>query len=379
METNHTTRRLAAIMVADVVGYSQLMGADQNGTLEALRQLRGELFDPVVANHRGNVVKRMGDGWIVEFPSITDAVACSVAIQNGLKGHNIIKLRIGVHTGEVVFEADDVFGDGVNIAARLEALAKPNQVLISDMAHNSLDAKTAKQFAGGETHELKNIDRPVGVWRWPATSKVDPTIVPTNLALPDKPSIAVLPFDNISSCPEQEYFADGIAEDVTTALSRNRELFVIARNSSFTYRGKSIDIRTVGQELGVRFVLEGSVRRASNRVRITAQLIEANTDSHVWADRYDRPTTDIFEVQDEITINVAGAIGSEIRAADMRAVARRGVDELHSWELLMKAYWHIHKINPEDNFKGQEICRKEIAASGGTAELHTALFNVNSG
>ena len=351
------------------------MGADQTGTLDALRQLRGELFDPVVTDHRGTVVKRMGDGWIVEFPSISDAVACAVAIQDGLVDHEIIKLRVGIHTGDVVFEEDDVFGEGVNIAARLEALAKPGQVLISDTAHNSLDGKAAERFQGGESHELKNISRPVGVWRWPASDGQNATSNSsiTTLALPDKPSIAVLPFDNMSGDPEQEYFADGISEDVITALSRSRELFVIARNSCFSYRGKAVDIRTVGQELGVRFVLEGSVRRAGNHVRITAQLIEAETGTHIWAERYDRPVSDIFEVQDEITINVAGAVGSEIRAADIRRVSGKSIENLQSWERLMKAYWHINKTNPEDSRRGQEICRAEIAATGGSSAFQSAL------
>ncbi len=370
-------RRLAAILVADVVGYSKLMGADQDATLDALRQLRSTLFDPIVTEHRGSVVKRMGDGWVVEFTSISDAVACALAIQSGLVDHEIIKLRVGIHTGDVVFEEEDVFGEGVNVAARLEALADPGQVLISDTAHSSLDGKAGEQFQGGESQELKNIARPVGIWRWPASESYNATPIsldtePT-LTLPNKPSIAVLAFDNMSGDPEQEYFADGIAEDVITALSRNRYLFVIARNSSFSYRGKSTDIRTIGQELGVRFVLEGSVRRAGNRVRITAQLIEAETGNHVWAERYDRPVTDIFDVQDEITSNVAGAVGSEITFADIKAVAGKRIEDLQSWERFVKANWHLLKLNPEDNRKGLEICKAEITATGGSTEFYALL------
>ncbi len=226
------TRKLAAILAADVAGYSKLMGEDQARTLDALRQLRGELFEPVVAEFRGNVIKRLGDGWIVEFASVSDVVDCALRIQSGLANHDMIRLRAGIHIGEVVFEVEDIFGDGVNVAARLEELAEPGEVLISDTVHDSLDNKAAQKFGGGDARELKNIARPIHVWRWPAGG-----IQPAKsklLPLLDKPSIAVLPFDNMSGDPEQENFADGIAKDVITALSRFRSLFVIARNSSFT-------------------------------------------------------------------------------------------------------------------------------------------------
>ena len=301
-------KRLAAIMAADVVDYSRLMGEDQTGTLDALRQLRKQLLEPVVTAHNGTVIKRLGDGWIVEFPSISDAVACGIKVQKGLIGHDVIRLRVGIHTGEVVFEEDDVFGDGVNIAARLEALANPGQILISDNAYHSLDAKAADVFGGGDKVELKNIARPVAVWQWPSNSQSntshttqEPATENAPLELPDKPSLAVLPFDNMSGDPEQEFFIDGVVEDILTTLSKVPSLFVIGRNSSFQYKGKSVDLRQVGRELGVRYVVEGSVRKAGSKVRVTAQLIDCHDGQHVWAEKYDGTLDDVFELQDHLT------------------------------------------------------------------------------
>lgn len=294
-------RRLAAMMVADIVGYSKLMGADQQATIGALRELRGALFDPVVDQHRGHIVKSMGDGWIVEFPSISDAVASAIAIQSGLKDHDTISLRIGIHTGEVVFEANDVFGDGVNVAARLEALAAPGQVLISDTALNSLDGKAAAQFEGGKPRNLKNIARPISVWSWPDANHSDEEAGAKAVNSTKKQSIAVLAFENMSGDPEQEYFSDGITDDIITDLSKVGSLLVISRNSSFAYKGTKPDIRAVGRELGVSHVLEGSVRRAANRIRVTAQLIDAQDGTHLWGERYDRQIADIFALQDDLT------------------------------------------------------------------------------
>lgn len=353
-------RRLTAILAADVVGYSQLMGEDQARTLDALRQLRGELFEPIVAEHRGNVVKRLGDGWIVEFPSISDAAACAIAIQEGLAGHHTIQLRIGIHTGEVVFEADDVFGDGVNVAARLETLADPGQVLISDSARNGLDGKTADQFMGGETHELKNIARPVAVWRWPAANGAETAAEAEVLALPDKPSIAVLPFNNMSGDTEQEYFADGIAEDIITGLSRMRWFFVCARNSSFLYKGRSVDMKQVSNELGVRYVLEGSVRKSGNRVRVTAQLIDATTGNHLWADRFDRELDDIFAVQDEITETVVATIEPQLYVAESERARRKSTGNIDAWDLTMRAMRLLWRLNGQDNERAQELLCEAI-------------------
>lgn len=306
--------------MADIVGYSQLMGADQDATLDALRQLRSTLFNPVVDQHRGNIIKSMGDGWLVEFPSISDAVACAITIQTGLSGHDIIRLRMGIHIGEVLFEAEDVFGEGVNVAARLEALAEPGQVLVSDTSMNSLDQKTAARFQGGVAQNLKNIARPVGVWIWPNASEIQHATKPEQTDPSPGPCIAVLAFDNLSRDPEQEYFSDGITEDIITDLSKVGSLLVISRNSSFAYKGKTTDIRQVGRELGVSHVLEGSIRRVADRIRVNAQLIDAKNGAHLWAERYDREITDIFAVQDELTMCIVDALKVRLTAVEHKRI-----------------------------------------------------------
>ena len=339
------TRKLAAILAADVVGYSRLMGEDQARTLDALRQLRKEHFEPVVAEYRGNVVKRMGDGWIVEFASVSDAVDCAMRFQAGLANHEIIRLRAGIHIGEVVFEDEDVFGEGVNIAARLEELAEPGEVLISDAVHNSLDKRSAQDFSGGDSHQLKNIDRPVHVWRWSSTGTQKAKKVETGgaLALPDKPSIAVLPFDNMSGDPEQEFFADGMAEDIITGLSRFGSLLVIARNSTFSFKGQSIDVKQVAETLGVRYVLEGSIRKGGERIRVTAQLIDATSGNHIWGDRFDREVADIFAVQDEVTGAIIAAIAPEIDQFEIERSRRKLPAELDAWDLYQKGLAAYHR------------------------------------
>ncbi|MCC3305619.1 adenylate/guanylate cyclase domain-containing protein [Sneathiella sp. HT1-7] len=308
-------RRLSAILAADVVNYSRLMGADQTGTLAALRAMRRDLFEPAVANHRGQIVKRMGDGWLVEFASVSDAVDCAMQVQEGLADHDLLRLRIGIHIGEVIFEEEDIYGDGVNIAARLEALAEPGGLLISDSARNSLDGKAAAVFSDGGPQSLKNIARPVSVWRW-SVGGVAPAGVAEPLALPEKPSIAVLPFTNMSGDPEQDYFADGITEDIITELARLQSLFVIARNTSFTFKGESRNIQDVARTLGVHYVLEGSVRKAGNRVRVTGQLIDGKSGGHAWAERYDRDLADIFAVQDDVTEKIVKALKVSLVGAD---------------------------------------------------------------
>jgi adenylate cyclase len=331
MQTLPTGRRLAAIMMADIVGYSQLMGADQGATIHALRELRGTLFNPVVDQHRGNIVKSMGDGWVVEFPSILDAVTCAIAIQTGLKGHDTIRLRVGIHTGEVVSEADDVFGEGVNVAARLETLAEPGQVLISDTAMNSLDRKAASQFQGGAPQDLKNIARPIGVWCWPDAGRFNRSTGSEAAGASRTPSIAVLAFDNLSGDPEQEYFSDGITEDIITDLSKVGSLRVVSRNSSFTFKGRTPDTRAVGRELGVSHVVEGSIRRAADRIRVTAQLIDAQSGTHLWAERYDRQMSDIFAVQDDLTRCIVEALKVKLTAAEDKRIggAPTAIPEAH--------------------------------------------------
>ena len=308
-------RRLAAILAADVVGYSRLMERDEAGTLARLKAHRRELVAPLVAEHRGRVVKLMGDGALIEFASAVDAVECAVAVQENMAGREVgvpeaerLRFRIGINLGDVIVESEDIYGDGVNVAARLEQLAQPGGIVISGTAFDHLRGELGRTFASlGEQH-LKNIERPVRAYQMVVKGGGGEPSERPALPLPDKPSLAVLPFDNLSGDPEQGYFADGIVEDITTALSKVSALFVIARNSSFAYRGKAVDIRQVGRELGVRYVLEGSVRRAGERMRITGQLIDAQSGAHLWAERFDGTLADVFELQDRVAEGVAGAI-----------------------------------------------------------------------
>src|SRR6266404_620970 len=315
MGAERIQRRLAAILAADVVGYSRLMEADEGGTLAALRAHRKELIDPKIAEHGGRIVKLMGDGALVEFASVVDAVECAVAIQRAIAELSAgnpedrrIAFRIGINVGDIIIEGEDIYGDGVNVAARLEGIAEPGGITISEDAWRQVQGKVAAKFIDLGPQSLKNIARPMRVYRVElgAGSVTQPTA--PALAPPDKPSIAVLAFQNMSGDPEQEYFADGITEDVITDLSKVGGLLVIARNSSFAYKGKTVDIRVVARELGVRSVLEGSIRRAGNRVRITAQLIDAQTGGHLWADRFDRELSDVFAVQDEVTRRIVDAL-----------------------------------------------------------------------
>jgi len=305
-------RRLAAILCADVVEYSRLIGADEEGTLAVLKGDRRELIDPLIAQHRGRIFKTTGDGMLIEFASVVDAVRCAVVVQQGMEDRNVsrpetehIRFRIGINLGDVMVDEGDIFGDGVNIAARLQALAAPGEICVSYSVREQVGEKLPIGFADMGQHGVKNIARPVRVYRVEkrGEARADTVNEPATppLALPDRPSIAVLPFTNMSGDPEQDYFVDGMVEDIITGLSRIKWLFVIARNSSFAYKGKSPDIRQVGRELGVRYVLEGSVRRAAGRVRITGQLIEAESGRHIWAERYDRAIDDVFALQDEIT------------------------------------------------------------------------------
>jgi len=296
------SRRLAAILAADVVGYSRLMGADEEGTLERLKALRRDLVDPKIAEHHGRIVKTTGDGMLVEFGSVVDAVRCAVEVQQAMPEQNTsvgadrrIELRIGINLGDVIVEGDDLYGDGVNIAARVEALADAGGVFVSNTVYDHVRDRLPFVFEDLGEQSLKNIARPLRVYRAGPVPLPEMPISPaTALPLPNKPSIAVLPFANMSGDPEQEYFADGMVEEIITALSRIRWLFVIARNSSFSYKGQSPDVKRVGRELGVRYVLEGSVRKAGGRVRITGQLIDTATGAHLWADRFDGSLEDVF-------------------------------------------------------------------------------------
>ena len=317
-----THRRLAAILAADVEGYSRLMGVDEQGTLAAMRDVWGTVFNPIVASHRGRIFKTMGDAALVEFASAVDAVECAVAVQGAMTLHNArtgtpeIALRIGINLGDVVSDGDDMLGDGVNVAARLEAQAPRGGILVSEAIHAQVRGKVDIVFADAGALSLKNIALPVHAWRWGDGASAE-----VSAQTEDLPSIAVLPFTNMSGDPEQEYFSDGISEDIITDLSKLGGLMVIARNSSFAYKGQTPDIRAVGRDLGVTSVLEGSIRRAGNRVRITAQLIDARTGTHLWADRYDRDLTDIFAVQDEVTMHIVAALRVKLQPVERQRLA----------------------------------------------------------
>jgi Predicted integral membrane protein len=329
------------------------VGVDEEGTLAALKADRREIIDPKIAEHRGRIVKTTGDGALVEFASAVDAVRCAMEIQRAMAERNAafpedrrIEFRIGINVGDIIIDEGDIYGDGVNIAARVETLASPGAICLSENAYQQMKGKLTLDVSDMGEQQLKNIAQPVRVYRVRldgATATVAPT-------LPDKPSIAVLPFANMSGDPEQEYFADGISEDIITGLSKLRWFFVIARNSSFTYKGKAVDVKRVARELGVRYVLEGSVRKGGNRVRITAQLIDAATNNHIWADRYDGELTDVFALQDEITKKVVAAIEPRLLEAEGIRSQNRSPDDLGAWEMVIQAnslFWRLTKTENE--------------------------------
>jgi adenylate cyclase len=361
-------RRLAAILAADVVGYSRLMGADEAGTLIRLKSLRKELAQPEITRRGGRIVKLMGDGLLAEFRSVVEAVNCAAAIQRAMSLREAeliddqrIKLRIGVNLGDVIVEGSDIYGDGVNVAARLEEIAEPGGICVSGTVFDHIKSKVDLNFLDLGAQEVKNISEPVRVYRW-SDSAIDVKLVASELGetlpLPDKPSIAVLPFNNMSGDPEQDYFADGICEDLITALSKIRWFFVIARNSSFTYKGQAVEVTQIARELGVRYVIEGSVRKAGNRVRITAQLIDATSGRHVWADRYDRDLADIFDLQDEMTQTIAGTVEPELSAAERERALRKPPDNLDAWETFQRGLWHLWHFSKSDFVDAQRVLRR---------------------
>ena len=361
MPEDRVDRRLAAIWAGDIAGYSRLMGVDEEGTLRQLKAHRKELVDPKITEHRGRIVKTTGDGMLVEHVSVVDAVRCAVDIQRGMIDRNAnvpadkrIEFRIGLNVGDIIIDGDDIFGDGVNVAARLEALADPGGIMVSSIVHDQVRDKLSFGFDDMGEQTVKNIARPIGVHRVSlAESTPSATFKSTAAAEPsvaNRPSIAVLPFANMSGDTEQEYFADGISEDIITGLSKLRWFFVIARNSSFIYKGKALDVKRAARELGVRYVLEGSVRKGGNRVRITAQLIDAATNNHIWADRYDGDLTDVFALQDEITKKVVAAIEPKLLEAEGIRSQSRSPDDLGAWEMVVHAnslFWRMTKSEGE--------------------------------
>jgi len=345
LETHRVERKLSAIFVADVEGYSRSMERDEVGTLRTLTAYR-DIIDRLIASHRGRIFNTAGDSVLADFGSAVDAVECAVEIQEAVRKENAdrspdqqMRLRIGVHVGDIIVQGDNLFGDAVNIAARLEALAEPGGICVSATVRDHVGTKLALGFADLGEQQVKNISQPIRAYRIRAeTSPTTTPIVGSSLPLPNKPSIAVLPFQNMSGDPEQEYFADGMVEEIITALSRIRWLFVIARNSSFTYKGRSVDVKQVGRELGVRYVLEGSVRKAGQRVRITGQLIDAITGTHLWADRFDGSLEDVFELQDKVAVSVAGVIEPTLQAAETARSANRPTNDLTAYDLYLRAY-----------------------------------------
>jgi adenylate cyclase len=378
-------RRLAAILAADVVGYSRLMGADEEGTLAQLKTVRKAFVDPILVKHRGRIVKTTGDGMLVEFASGVDALRSAIEVQSGMADQNAdvpsdtrIEFRIGIHVGDIIIDDNDIFGDCVNIAARLEGIADPGGICISEDAQRHVRGKVDIGFDDVGLQTLKNIAEPMRAWRVRAEgsgpSKPSKTAAPP--ALPDKPSIAVLPFQNLSGDAEQEYFTDGMVEDIITALSQFKSLFVIARNSSFSYKGKPVGIKQVGYELGVRYVLEGSVRRSGNRVRITGQLIEAATGAYLWAEKIDSELEGLFDLQDEVTARVVGAIEPSITQAEIHRARVKPTRNLDAYDCYLRALSRFYRLTREDSNVAVDYMQQAIALDPGYAMAKAFLaFN----
>jgi adenylate cyclase len=370
-------RRLAAVLVADMVGYSRLIGLDEEGTIARHQALRRELIDPRIAEFGGRIVKTIGDGLLVEFPSVVDAVRCAIAVQEAMPVHEAgypedrrIQYRIGINLGDLVIEGEDILGDGVNVAARLEGLAEPGGICISEAVRQQIGGRIGADFESAGEHAVKNIAHPVRAYRWRPRPLEGAA---RTLPLPDKPSIAVLPFANLGGDPEQDYLADGITEDIITALARLRWLFVIARNSSFVYKRKAVDVRQVARDLGIRYVLEGSVRTAGGRIRITGQLIDAETGKHIWAEKYDRELQDIFAVQDDITERVVAAVEPHLYAEEGFRASSKQPDSIDAWGLVVRALSLINKVERKQNQEAQALLRRAIAMDRSYARAHALL------
>ena len=372
-------RRLAAILAVDVAGYSRLMGVDEEGTLATLKASRREIIDPKIAEHRGRIVKTTGDGALVEFASAVDAVRCAMEIQRAMAERNAnipedrrFEFRIGINVGDIMIDDDDIYGDGVNIAARIEMLASPGAICLSDNAYQQIKGKLTLDVSDMGERQLKNIAQPVRVH---SVRDGSATAGPATLAPPDKPSIAVLPFTNMSGDPEQEYFSDGISEDIITDLSKIAGLMVISRNSCFTYKGRAVDTRTVGRDLGVRSVLEGSIRRSGNRVRITAQLIDAATGGHLWAERYDRDLTDLFAVQDDVTRRIVDALKVTLSAAEKARLATSEACNVEAYDYFMRGREFLYGENKSrDKFEqAKDIFTKALELDHNYSQAYAGL------
>jgi adenylate cyclase len=366
MAEERVQRRLAAILVADVVGYSRLIGDDEAGTRSRINQSFDELILPSIDDHNGRLVKTMGDGFLVEFGSVVEAVQCATDIQNGLTIRENAKpqnekllLRIGIHLGDVIVEADDIHGDGVNIAARLEEIAEPGEICVSDMVYAGVRNKISLDFDALGERSLKNIGEPVQVYQTLLTASNSQNANKLN-ALFRRPAVAVLPFGNMSDDPEQDYFADGLTEDIITALSQWKSFPVIARNSTFAFKGQSPDIRKVGSDLGARYVVEGSVRKMGSRVRVSVQLINSETGHHVWAERLDREVEDIFLLQDELTARIAATVAPELERAEQRNLKSAQPANLNSWECYQRGMSSLFELTSEGNRRAQELCSRAV-------------------
>jgi adenylate cyclase len=378
-EQARSERRLAAILAADVAGFSRLMGEDEEGTLARLKALRREVCDGSIADHRGRIVKNTGDGFLAEFPSVVDALHCALAVQRVMRERDRdtpaprrIEFRIGINLGDVIIDGGDVYGDGVNIAARLEALAEPGGICVSQTVLDHARGKLPFTAEDAGEQRLKNIAQPVRVWRISDRPREQQQETKEKVTSPfaSKPTIAVLPFANMSGDPEQEFFADGLTEDILTELSRFRHLFVISRNSVFVYKGKAVNVQAVAKELGVQYVVEGSVRKAGNRVRITVQLIAADSDHHLWAERYDRELKDIFDIQDEITKAITAVLPGRVEAAAHERVKRKTTDNLAAWEHVLAGKLLHHRSRRDDNAEALQHLERAITLDPGYAHAH---------
>jgi adenylate cyclase len=375
METKDE-RRLTTVLAADVVGYSRLMGEDESGTLATLRNRRKDVLEPLLTKYDGRLVKLTGDGVLAEFSSVVNAVQCAIEMQNGMEAHNAglpetrkMRFRIGINLGDVIVEGDDLYGDGVNLAARLEGLAEPGGICISKTVYDHVRQKLPLTYQDLGEQRVKNFAHPVRVFRVPAASAARDASA-SHAATTDGPSLVVLPFANMSGEPDQEFFADGLTEDIITDLSRFRHLFIISRNSAFKYKGKAVDVRQVARELHVQYVVEGSVRKAGNRVRVNVQLIDGQSDHHIWAERYDRQLEDIFSIQDEVTMAIVAILPGRLEAAARERVSRKPTENMTAYECVLAGKVLHHRSTRTDNEAALNLLDRAIALDPNYAHAH---------